>query len=170
MEALAAMGRFLRSRPTSFDSLEVCLSCFVFFTSCFVLRLTPPPPKSAIKWSLNTGQLRSREAARVSMPPQLKPIEVSASTAAASNVSELAEEEPGETEESAEQAEAGSGSGSDASAAVAKTVTRYTWRIDLSATGGTCAATHMLLETLHSQPLSVTPPRAVLGGLVQGSF
>lgn len=51
LDALSSMGNFIRSRPSSFKSLE-----------------------TAIEWSVRSGQLKNLESARVSMPGQLKRI------------------------------------------------------------------------------------------------
>ncbi|CAL4062911.1 unnamed protein product, partial [Meganyctiphanes norvegica] len=52
MDALSSMQSFLRSRPSKFNTLQ-----------------------SAIEWSVRSGQTRSMEAAKVSMPGQIKSIE-----------------------------------------------------------------------------------------------
>ncbi|XP_059489256.1 protein phosphatase methylesterase 1 [Neocloeon triangulifer] len=51
MDALASMQSFLRSRPSTFSSLE-----------------------NAIEWSVRSGQIRNCESAQVSVPGQLKSI------------------------------------------------------------------------------------------------
>lgn len=51
MDALSSMQSFLRSRPSKFNTLQ-----------------------SAIEWSVRSGQTRSIEAAKVSMPGQIKSI------------------------------------------------------------------------------------------------
>ncbi|KAK4299029.1 hypothetical protein Pmani_028665 [Petrolisthes manimaculis] len=52
MDALSSMQSFLRSRPQNFNSLQ-----------------------NAIEWSVRSGQTRNVEAARVSMPGQVKNVE-----------------------------------------------------------------------------------------------
>ncbi len=49
MASLAAIRKFVNSRPTSFAS-----------------------PAQAVRWVLDSGGLRSQDSARISVPPQLK--------------------------------------------------------------------------------------------------
>lgn len=109
MEALVAMGRFIKSRPSSFASME-----------------------EAIKWSINSGQLRRIESAKVSMPGQL--VAVPAGTAVASPTNSIAsalletDEEQGDTLPPVTTDDG----------VTAREQTRpqqYTWRVDLQHTG-----------------------------------
>lgn len=120
MEALSGMVRFLRSRPTTFASEEVCSSCC---PSQSLLILVPR--QEAIRWSIRAGQLHNAESARVSMPAQLKLVEAAAAPPPASLSDSFAEEE-----------QVGDGfqvpSQPPAAAPTASRV--YTWRVNLEPT------------------------------------
>uniref|UniRef100_A0A182P8M0 Protein phosphatase methylesterase 1 n=1 Tax=Anopheles epiroticus TaxID=199890 RepID=A0A182P8M0_9DIPT len=117
LEALASMQSFLRSRPSTFKSIQ-----------------------HAIEWCVRSGQVRNVESARVSMPGQIINIETKKLA-----TNELPLKVEGSSEEKlefkhpnaiAEDAEAGdtASASTDATAMAPPVVNvrKYAWRIDLS--------------------------------------
>lgn len=112
MEALSSMQSFLKSRPSSFSSLE-----------------------QGIEWSVRSGQVHNVESARISMVGQLvrfsdkdnnEKERVSPTSPPATNLCDTISEEP--EEENAEAAQR-------ATVVTEKVNEKFTWRIDLSKTG-----------------------------------
>uniref|UniRef100_A0A182XLB2 Protein phosphatase methylesterase 1 n=1 Tax=Anopheles quadriannulatus TaxID=34691 RepID=A0A182XLB2_ANOQN len=121
LEALASMQSFLRSRPSTFKSIQ-----------------------HAIEWCVRSGQVRNVDSARVSMPGQIINIETKQLA-----TNELPLKMEGSSEEKlefkhpnaiAEDAESGDTAStaaetdpdSNAPAAAAVNLRKYAWRIDLS--------------------------------------
>ncbi|XP_053632083.1 protein phosphatase methylesterase 1 isoform X1 [Cherax quadricarinatus] len=122
MDALSSMQSFLRGRPQNFNSLQ-----------------------NAIEWSVRSGQTRNTEAARVSMPGQVKNTETgscgTADVESSANINQNQEsgvplradvipEEDGDsgTSQVAEH------SSTQTSTEIKLPVKKYTWRINLGET------------------------------------
>ncbi|XP_074621050.1 protein phosphatase methylesterase 1-like isoform X1 [Acropora palmata] len=112
MEALSSMQSFLKSRPSSFSSLE-----------------------QGIEWSVRSGQVHNVESARISMVGQLvrfsdndnnEKERVSPTSTPATNLCDTISEEPEEENTEATQR---------ATAVTEQVNEKFTWRIDLSKTG-----------------------------------
>ncbi|XP_076052134.1 protein phosphatase methylesterase 1 isoform X2 [Oratosquilla oratoria] len=140
MDALTSMQSFLRTRPATFPSIS-----------------------NAVEWSVRTGQTRNTEAARISMPGQIKnlttghcatrdaeelaqshsqssqgepPAEEAVVSAAPRSDAILEEEAEEEEETNKSQTQAPSSSSQETQFAKPNTVAspKYGWRIDLSST------------------------------------
>ncbi|XP_055546979.1 protein phosphatase methylesterase 1 [Wyeomyia smithii] len=112
LEALASMQSFLRSRPSTFKSIQ-----------------------HAVEWSVRSGQIRNIDSARVSMPGQIVNIETGKLS---TNELPLAEESKEERTRFsnpnaiAEDAEVPANLVAPAAPAPPVNLKKYTWRIDLS--------------------------------------
>lgn len=113
------MRRFLATRPQVFSSQQ-----------------------KAIEWSVRSGQLRSLEAARISLPDQLKAVTTESTPSAAVRPHALLEEDEEDEERGADQAAGAQEAekreqetATDTAATASKcAVTQYTWRVDLERT------------------------------------
>lgn len=119
LEALASMQSFLRSRPSTFKSIQ-----------------------HAVEWSVRSGQIRNIESARVSMPGQIVNIETGKLSTNELPLAEQPFEEstkfanPNAIAEDAELPSPAAPTSVDTEAPATSTppvnLKKYTWRIDLS--------------------------------------
>lgn len=146
MDALSSMQSFLRGRPNNFNSLQ-----------------------NAVEWSVRSGQTRNVEAARVSMPGQVKNVETGkCGTVDLENMDEAPKEPPTEGRRGStvradvimeEGSEADPSSEASSAPDSKLPVTKYTWRINLGETEKFWAE---WFQGLSSKFLSSNPAKMLL--------